>query len=152
HCGKLVELDDSASAWEVCPGCRKVVRNVPAATDADRWKTTSGVLKGQFGILVFFIILAGLIAASGPGPGGESVLCLGSILLLVHFLCLCVSATAPDPAARHSIIACIMTLVLGTVGLFVYALATSPPMNLDRGFIEMTIGFGAFAVYFSAFA
>jgi hypothetical protein len=75
------------------------------------------------------------------------------MLGLGYFLLLCMCGSSPDPAARHSILACVLTLILGTIGLFFGATMMSgpPPPGMPRELVEMTLGSGAFAVYFAAF-
>ena len=60
--------------------------------------------------------------------------------------------SAPDPTARRSALACELTFVFGTVGLFggTFVVLIWRAAGLAEFMIEWAIGLGAFAVYFSA--
>jgi hypothetical protein len=155
NCGTPVELVDSASASATCPGCRAVVRRSSIARDAANWGTTSVVLKTQFGILLIWLGGTAVVLARFqiPEREGPAAFCVAGFLLVVYFLCLCMCGSAPDPTARRSALACVMTIVFGTIGLVAFAVFESGPGQpaLPRELIEATLGFGVFAVYFSAF-
>jgi hypothetical protein len=157
NCGTPVELDRSALKVAVCPGCRAVLRSQTAAASlmAAGWQTTSIVLKWQFAMLL--ILLLGTAASFGPlrfGPGDNgAAVCVGGVLLLVYFLCLCLCASAPDPTASRSALACVLTVVFGTVGLIAFTVFLTQPgfLGLPRPLIETGLGLGFFAVYYAAF-
>ena len=151
-CGASMEIGDSASAWGVCPGCRAVVRASSVDSDMQNWKTTSGAIKAQFGILVIVLLVAATTVILEPRPGGVSVLlCLLSMVAFGYFLSLCLCGSAPDSAARHSVFACVLTLVLGSIGLFLGAMSLSGPVpwGMSPNLVITTLGAGLFAVYFA---
>ena len=80
-------------------------------------------------------------------------ICLVPMMLLVYFLCICIYTSAPDRTARRSVVSCLLTLVFGTAGLFggSFAVLVWRASRLPEFLTEWAIGFGAFAVYFSAF-
>jgi hypothetical protein len=169
ECGMPISPDDPASWGEACSRCRARLR--PARTDvhsrksadarASAWRTVSVAVKVQFAMVVFWIVTVGAILAVSPrsdaGAGALACTSLGS--LCVFFLCLCMCGAAPQPAARRSILACILIPLLGT-----FALALGWQILVRRGLggferivaveqaREWIVGFGVFAVYFSAFA
>ena len=154
-CGMPVEFAGSASARAVCRGCRAVVRRSSAAIEYFDWKSSSFVLKMQFGIVLF--LLLGSAAEVGPFrgsilSGATAVLVL--FLLLVYFVCICMCASAPDRMARRSVVSCILTLILGTAGLFggTFLALMSQAAGVPDDWIGWGIGLAAFTVYFSAFA
>jgi hypothetical protein len=156
NCGTPVELGTSPREIAVCPGCRAVVRaqTTAAVHNAANWRTTSIVLKSQFAILLIFIVAtAASFGSIQFGPGDDTAAaCVGCILVLIYFLCLCLCGSAPDPTARRSALACILTLVFGSIGLIAGAAFANGLRPLGAShLIEAALGFGVFAVYYSAF-
>ena len=148
------DADVAASASVLCPRCRLDVWK-PAVKIAAGWQMTSLALKAQFGILAVFLFAAvAILARFEPPPrDGSMYLCASVVLLLGYFLALCLLASAPDPTARRSALACVLTLVFGTIGLFLFGIVVGNPgpMRLSPDVFEPAIGFGGFTVYFSAF-
>ncbi|HEX3313914.1 MAG TPA: hypothetical protein VHR72_03430 [Gemmataceae bacterium] len=154
NCGTPVELSGSASVNAICPHCRTAMLRLSATRSSGSWKTTSLVLKTQFSILLF--LLFGSAAAVGPFQmhfENSPAFCLFPVLLLVYFVCICMFASAPDRTARRSAVACLLTLVFGTIGLFggISALLVWRGAGLPEELTAWMIGLGVFAVYFSAF-
>jgi hypothetical protein len=154
-CGIPLQIGDADSSWVVCPACRGMVRASSASSDAKQWGTTSRMLKGQFGILIVILLaFAAVIVLEPRGQDAYSVFaCLTPMLALAYFLCLCLCGTAPDPTARHSVLACVLTLVFGSIGLFFAALMSAgpPPRGMPREYVQIALLAGGFTVYFAAF-
>ena len=159
NCNMSVEADESPLADVICPRCGVVVRSAPTSRSAARetvgWQTTSFAVKTQFGILVTFLIgTAAAFVLRPPLAGdGSAAFCMAILLLLGYFIALCLCASAPNPAVRRSALACVLTLVLGSLGLIAMPMILGPPndFRLPLFLLESVFGFGAFAVYFSAF-
>jgi hypothetical protein len=151
-CG--MPIDGTEPASDLCPRCRLDVAK-PAVKNAPGWQTTSLALKAQFGILVIFLgAAAAILMRIEPPPGDGAIFaCMGVVLLLGYFLALCMLGSSPDPTARRSALACVLTLVFGTIGMFASFAVLSRPADfgMSEEVIGPMLGFGIFTIYFSAF-
>ena len=157
NCVTPVDVDESPFADVVCPACEAIVRQAPRANSkagkTAGWEMTSFALKTEFGILgTVLFISAGVLLFPAPGGDVPVFLCVGVVLLLVWFLCVCLSATAPEPAVRRSALACVLTIVLGTLGLIGFSVfARWNAIGVPVPVSESVLAVGMFAVSISAF-
>jgi hypothetical protein len=152
NCGTPVELFGTGSASGICPRCGTIVRRAGSV-----WRTTSYALKTQFGILLLLIlIVAAAVGSVRFRMAADSWLCVVWTLLLTYFVCLCTCISAPDRTARRSAIACVMTLVFGTVGWVIVTVVLYVNMRRPAGLADFSmagtaINSAGFAIYLSAF-
>jgi hypothetical protein len=164
ECGTLVELDAAASAVALCSRCRSVVR-APIADDASRrttadaWKATSFALKVKLAILVLASVLVAVsFFERRPFRDDAAISCFGLFLGICYLACTIVCLSTPDLAARRSVVACVLTLILGSAGLFLsiaLVRSTEPnPLGLRAqglAWAVMSLWFGGFAVTYGGY-